>query len=168
MDGSSLVELENASVIYKRRLSFFRTESFPALSDISFNINKGETLGIIGGNGSGKSTLLKVLAGIYQIDSGRIIRNSEHASLLSLALGFDPELSGRDNAIIGGMFLGARKKDVLASLDKIISFSELEDHIDDPLKTYSTGMYARLGFSVAIMMEAELMLIDEVLGLDKK
>jgi lipopolysaccharide transport system ATP-binding protein len=131
---------------------------------VSFTVERGETLGIIGLNGSGKSTLLKVLADIYGVDQGKVIRYCRHVSLLSLSLGFDPDLSGRDNAIIGGMLLGARKKDVLNEIDEIIAFSELEEFIDKPMKTYSTGMTARLAFSVAIRMKPDLLLIDEVLG----
>jgi lipopolysaccharide transport system ATP-binding protein len=159
-----MVEVRDVSVRYKTRKSFFRHDYFLALDRVSFTIEKGETLGVIGPNGCGKSTLLRVLANIYGVDGGKIVRHCRHISLLSLALGFDPELSGRDNAIIGGMLLGARKKDVLQELDEIIHFSELEEFIDKPLKTYSTGMTARLGFSVAIRMRTELLLIDEVLG----
>jgi len=161
---SNLMELSNVSVRYKTRLSFFRHDYFTALDDVSFTIIKGETLGIIGANGCGKSTLLRVLADIYGVDKGTVCWHCRQVSLLSLSLGFDIELSGRDNAIISGMLLGSRKRDVLAKLDEIIEFSELQDFIDKPIKTYSSGMRARLGFSVAIKMQSELLLIDEVLG----
>lgn len=161
---SDVMELSNISVRYKSRKSFFRHDYFTALDDVSFTILKGETLGVIGANGSGKSTLLTVLAGIYGVDSGKVIWHCRQASLLSLSLGFDAELSGRDNAIISGMLMGARKQDVLNKLDSIIEFSELEDFIDKPIKTYSSGMRSRLGFSVAVKMRSELLLIDEVLS----
>jgi lipopolysaccharide transport system ATP-binding protein len=161
---SNMMELSNVGVRYKSRKSFFRHEFFTALEDISFTIKKGETLGIIGTNGCGKSTLLKVLANIYSVDSGKVTWHCRQVSLLALALGFDAELSGRDNAVISGMLLGGRKQEVLDKLDEIIEFSELEDFIDKPIKTYSNGMRARLGFSVAVKMHSELLLIDEVMG----
>ena len=161
---SNVMELHNVSVRYKTRRSFFRHDYFTALDNVSFAIRKGETLGVIGPNGCGKSTLLRVLADIYGVDDGEIKWFCRQVSLLSLSLGFDVELSGRDNAIISGMLLGSRKRDVLAKLDEIIEFSELQEYIDKPIKTYSSGMRARLGFSVAITMHSELLLIDEVLG----
>ena len=162
--NSHVMELRNVSVHYKTRRSFFRHEYFTALDGVSFNIEKGETLGIVGPNGCGKSTLLRVLADIYGIDDGEINWFCRQVSLLSLSLGFDTELPGRDNAIISGMLLGSRKRDVLAKLDEIIEFAELQKFIDKPIKTYSSGMRARLGFSVAVNMHSELLLIDEVLG----
>jgi lipopolysaccharide transport system ATP-binding protein len=159
-----VMEVRDVSVRYKTRRSFFRHSYFAALDRISFSIEKGETLGVVGRNGCGKSTLLKVLAHVYDVDGGKVVRHCRNVSLLSLSLGFDPELSGRDNAIISGMLLGARKRDVLREMDEIISFSELDEFIDKPIKTYSTGMTARLGFSVALRMQSELLLIDEVLG----
>lgn len=161
---SAVMELNNVSVRYKSRRSFFRHDYFTALNDVSFSIKKGETLGIIGTNGCGKSTLLKVLANIYGVDDGKVTWHCRQVSLLALALGFDAELSGRDNAVISGMLLGGRKKEVLDKLDEIIEFSELEEFIDKPIKTYSNGMRARLGFSVAVKLESELLLIDEVLS----
>jgi len=161
---SDVMELDGVSVRYKSRKSFFRHDYFSALEDVSFTIKKGETLGIIGTNGCGKSTLLKVLANIYGVDGGKVTWHCRQVSLLALALGFDAELSGRDNAVISGMFLGGRKKEVLEKLDEIIEFSELEEFIDKPIKTYSNGMRARLGFSVAVNMHSELLLIDEVMG----
>ena len=158
------MELRNVSVRYVSRKSFFRHDHFTALENVSFTIRRGETLGVIGTNGCGKSTLLRVLSNIYGVDDGEVIWHCRQVSLLSLSLGFDAELSGRDNALISGMLLGGRKKEVLARLDDIIEFSELDDFIDKPIKTYSSGMRARLGFSVALNMQSELLLIDEVLG----
>jgi len=111
-------------------MPFFRHDYFTALEGVSFTIKKGETLGIVGTNGSGKSTLLKVPANIYSVDSGIISWRCRQVSLLALSLGFDVELSGRDNAIISGMLLGGRKKEVLEKLDEIVEFSELEGFID--------------------------------------
>ena len=161
---SDVMSLNDVCVRYKTRRSFFRHAYFSALENISFTIKKGETLGVIGANGCGKSTLLKVLANIYDADAGEVHWHCKQVSLLSLTLGFDAELSGRDNAIISGMLLGARKKEVLDKLDEIIEFSELGEFIDKPIKTYSAGMRPRLGFSVALKMRTELLLIDEVLG----
>jgi lipopolysaccharide transport system ATP-binding protein len=161
---NEVMELSNVCLRYKSRKSFFRHDYFTALEDVSFTIKKGETLGIIGTNGCGKSTLLKVLANIFGVDSGKVTWHCSQVSLLALALGFDAELTGRDNAIISGMLLGGRKKEVLDKLEEIIEFSELENFIDKPIKTYSNGMRARLGFSVAVKMHSELLLIDEVMG----
>ena len=112
--NTSVMELCNVSVRYKTRRAFFRHDYFTALDDVSFTIHKGETLGVIGSNGCGKSTLLRVLANIYGVDDGTVHWHCKQVSLLSLSLGFDVELSGRDNAIISGMLLGGRKKDVVA------------------------------------------------------
>ena len=160
----NIMELSNVSVRYKTRMAFFRHDYFTALDGVSFNIKRGETLGVIGTNGCGKSTLLRVLADIYGVDDGTVSWYCKQVSLLSLSLGFDTELSGRDNAVISGMLLGSRKRDILAKLDEIIEFAELQEFIDKPIKTYSSGMRARLGFSVALKMKSELLLIDEVLG----
>lgn len=160
----SILRLEQVGLTYRVRRSFFRHAYFEVLRDVNFDVLKGETLGIIGKNGCGKSTLLKILSGIFSPDRGTVVRNCQNVSLLSLNLAFDPELSGRSNAIIAGMFMGAHKQEVLARIDEIIAFSELEDYIEEPVKTYSSGMRARLGFSVALTMRAELILIDEVLG----
>lgn len=162
--ATAIMTLKDVSVFYRSRKSFFRHDIFTALDRVSFTIEKGETLGVIGANGSGKSTLLKVLANIYGVDDGEVAWHCDQVSLLSLALGFDTELSGKENAIISGMLLGSRKKEVLSKLDEIIDFSELKRFIEKPIKTYSSGMRARLAFSVAVKMKSELLLIDEVLG----
>ncbi|MGR9098977.1 MAG: ABC transporter ATP-binding protein [Gammaproteobacteria bacterium] len=159
-----LLSLENVSVDYRLRHALFRHSYFTALKNVSFELFRGETLGIIGRNGSGKSTLLRVLSGIYKPAEGRVVNYGASVSLLSLQLGFDPELSGRNNAIFSGMLLGHRKKEIKAILDEIIAFSELGDFIDQPIKTYSDGMRLRLGFSVAVTVRPDVMLIDEVLG----
>lgn len=159
-----VISLEKVSVKYRQRHSLFRHSYFNALRDISFSVKKGETLGVIGRNGCGKSTLLKVLANIYQPDEGKVNTKGYKASLLTLSAGFDQNLTGKDNAIISAMMLGHTKQSVLAKLDEIIEYSELGDFIHEPVKTYSSGMKARLGFSVAIQMKADILLIDEVLG----
>jgi len=156
--------LENVNFKYSSRNTFFRRAHHQVLYDVSFSLYAGETLGVIGGNGSGKSSLLKVLSGIYQCDSGEIIRNYKKASLLALGIGFDIELTGRENILLSGILLGARRSEVESKLGEIIEFSELDEAMDEPLKTYSSGMRARLGFSIAISLESDLMLIDEVLS----
>jgi lipopolysaccharide transport system ATP-binding protein len=161
---NALISLKSIGVRYRKRRSFFRHEYFEALKDISFEVYSGETLGIIGRNGAGKSTLLRILAGIYKPDKGFINRNTQKVSLLSLQLGFDPELSGRDNAIFSGMLLGFPRKVVENNLKNISEFSELGDFFDESVKTYSAGMRARLGFSVAHFLTPDVLLIDEVLG----
>ena len=161
---ADVMELRNVSVRYKSRRTFFHHDYFTALDDVSFTIKRGETLGVIGMNGCGKSTLLSVLANIYGVDGGKVTWHCGQVSLLSLSLGFDTGLSGRDNALISGMLLGGRRKEVLDRLDSIIEFSELKNFIDQPIKTYSSGMRARLAFSVALEINAELLLIDKVLS----
>ncbi|MCF7977041.1 MAG: ABC transporter ATP-binding protein [Chromatiaceae bacterium] len=159
-----VLTLTNVSLDYRTRESFFRHRYRRALDDLSFDVLRGETLGVIGGNGSGKSTLLRVLAGIYRPNGGEIARRCDRIMLLSLALGFDPELSARENALLSGVLLGGARRAVSEKLDEILAFAELEERANDPLKTYSSGMRARLGFSVALTMKADLLLIDEVLG----
>lgn len=159
-----VVTARSVGVTYRRRTGFLRRDWFVALRDVSFDLKHGESLGVIGGNGAGKSTLLKVLCGIIRPDKGEIVNRGYSAALLSLQLGFDPNLSGRDNAIVSGLLLGFRRKQVEQRMDEIIDFSELGAFIDYPLHTYSAGMRARLGFSVAFHMEPDILLIDEVLG----
>lgn len=161
---SNIITAENISLGYRKGFSFRNDNIHWALKDVSFTLEKGETLGIVGSNGSGKSTLLKVLAGIYQPDNGSIKFGCDSITLLSLALGFDNELSGRDNIVIAGMLMGHSRDEIQNLMNEIISFSGLTDSIDDPLKTYSSGMRARLGFSIAINARAELLLIDEILS----
>jgi lipopolysaccharide transport system ATP-binding protein len=139
-------------------------EKYQALKSINFEVLPGETLGVIGSNGSGKSTLLKILASIYQPDEGEIIFNARKISLLSLALGFDPRLSGLDNAVFSSMLLGATLKEAKEKVPGIVEFSELGESASHPVRTYSSGMRARLGFSVALNMQADVLLIDEALA----
>jgi lipopolysaccharide transport system ATP-binding protein len=158
------IRLTGATVRYRQRHSFFRHSYHEALKSLDLDVNRGETLGVIGRNGCGKSTLLKLLAGIYSPDEGSVEPFGNRVSLLTLSAGFDPELSGYENAVLSGMLLGNSKSSVLALLDDIFEYSELENAIYQPLKTYSSGMRARLGFAVAIIVETDVLLIDEVLG----
>lgn len=139
-------------------------EEFKALDDISFEVKKGEFFGIIGRNGSGKSTLLKILAGIYQTNSGKIAINGLISPFLELGIGFNPELSGRDNIYLNATILGLSQKQINEKFNSIVAFSELERFIDQKLKNYSSGMSVRLSFSVAIHANRDILLMDEVLA----
>lgn len=162
--STPIVTLADVSLRYRIRKSFFRHEYYDALQSINCNLFKGETLGILGRNGSGKSTLLKLIAGIFLPDGGRIETNGASVSLLSLAVGFDPELPGQDNIIISAMLLGASKSEAYESVAEITEFSELDEFIGEPVKTYSSGMRMRLGFAIAMAVKPDVLLIDEVLG----
>lgn len=141
-------------------------ETFHALKDINFDVKKGEFFGIVGRNGSGKSTLLKILAGIYVPDKGKSVVNinGKLSPFLELGVGFNAELTGRENIFLGGTILGLTKKQIAERYDKIVAFSELEEFIDMKLKNYSSGMQVRLAFSLAINVEADILLMDEVLA----
>lgn len=139
-------------------------EEFKALDDVSFEVKKGEFFGIIGRNGSGKSTLLKILAGIYQPDKGRVQVNGMISPFLELGIGFNPELSGRDNVYLNATVLGMTRKQIDEKFDDIVRFSELERFIDQKLKNYSSGMQVRLAFAVSIHANRDILLMDEVLA----
>lgn len=139
-------------------------EEFRALQDVSFEVEAGEFYGIIGRNGSGKSTMLKILAGIYQPTSGQVRVNGQLSPFIELGVGFNPELTARDNVYLNGAILGLSRQEVAAAFDEIIGFAELEQFVDQKLKNYSSGMLVRLAFSVAIRAHAEILLIDEVLA----
>jgi ABC-type polysaccharide/polyol phosphate transport system ATPase subunit len=139
-------------------------ETFPALSDVSFAVPKGSTFGVIGRNGSGKSTALKVVAGITKPTSGTVRVEGRVSALIELGAGFHPEISGRENVFINGIMLGLSKRDIEARFDEIVDFAELREFIDAPVKTYSSGMYMRLGFAVAIHVDPDVLLVDEVLA----
>ena len=139
-------------------------ETFTALNDVSLTVPKGQTLGVIGRNGSGKSTLLKLVAGISKPSSGTVKVSGRISALIELGAGFHPEISGRENVFINGIMLGLTKREVAERFDEIVEFAELKDFIDAPVKTYSSGMYMRLGFAVAIHVDPEVLLVDEVLA----
>jgi lipopolysaccharide transport system ATP-binding protein len=164
MSGEKIIELQNIGVSYTRRRGFMRSSSFWALHDVSFDLRHGETLGVIGHNGAGKSTLLRVLAGILAPDKGQVIRGKERISLLSLQLGFAPYLSGRQNAILSGILLGLSRREMEERMDEIIRFAGLEEFIDEPVRAYSSGMRARLGFTIAFQADPDVLLVDELLG----
>lgn len=158
------ISVENVGIAYRRKTGFFRQEKFWAVDDVSFNVYHGETLGVVGRNGVGKSSLLRVLAGIVNPDKGRVINYGVTASLLSLQVGFVNHLTGRENAILSGMMLGLSKSEVLNRIDDIREYSDIGDFFDQPVNSYSSGMRARLGFSVAIYVNPDVILLDEVLG----
>jgi ABC-type polysaccharide/polyol phosphate transport system ATPase subunit len=136
----------------------------PALTGVSFDVGAGETVGVVGANGSGKSTLLKLLAGVLRPTSGTIAVRGRLAALLELGAGFHPEISGRDNVLINGLLLGLTKREIASRFGEIVRFAELEEFIDAPVKTYSSGMAVRLGFSIAAHCDPDVLLVDEVLA----
>ncbi|MEP6800560.1 MAG: ATP-binding cassette domain-containing protein, partial [Acidobacteriota bacterium] len=136
----------------------------PALTDVSFEVAPGETVGIVGPNGSGKSTLLKLLAGIVRPTRGEVEIRGRLAALLELGAGFHPELSGRENVEVAGLLLGLSKAEIARRFDDIVRFAELEEFLDAPLRTYSSGMAVRLGFSIAAHSDPDVLLVDEVLA----
>jgi ABC-type polysaccharide/polyol phosphate transport system ATPase subunit len=139
-------------------------EEFWALQDVSFTVEQGETLGLIGPNGAGKSTALKLISRIIEPTSGQIEVNGQVGALLELGAGFHPDLTGRENIYLNGSILGLSRAQIRRKLDAIIAFAELERFIDVPVKHYSSGMYVRLGFSVAVHTDPEVLLVDEVLA----
>jgi ABC-type polysaccharide/polyol phosphate transport system ATPase subunit len=141
-----------------------RSGEFWAVHDVSFQVNQGETLGIIGANGSGKSTVLKMLNGIYLPDAGEVRMRGRVGALIELGAGFHPMLTGRENVYINGAILGMTGKQIDGKMDRIVEFSDIGDFIDSPVRHYSSGMYVRLGFSIAVHCEPEILLVDEVLA----
>jgi ABC-type polysaccharide/polyol phosphate transport system ATPase subunit len=140
------------------------SETFPALTDVSFSVPKGSTYGVMGRNGSGKSTALKLVAGITKPTSGNVRVEGRISALIELGAGFHPEISGRENVFINGIMLGLTKREIQQRFDEIVDFAELREFIDAPVKTYSSGMYMRLGFAVAINVNPDVLLVDEVLA----
>jgi len=139
-------------------------ELVTALDDVTLSVEKGQTYGVIGENGSGKSTLLKLVAGIAKPTQGEVRTQGKISALIELGAGFHPEITGRENIFINGIMLGLSRKEISAKFDEIVAFAELEEFIDAPVKTYSSGMYMRLGFAIAINVNPEILLIDEVLA----
>ena len=141
-----------------------RMDTFEAIHPMSFETHEGDVVGIIGKNGSGKSTLLRAVSGIFSPDSGEIETYGNTVSLMALGVGFRPDLSGRENIFLSGLLLGFRESQIRERLDEIIEFSELGDFIDMPVRTYSSGMFSKLAFSISAIMEPDILLIDEVNG----
>lgn len=139
-------------------------EYIEALKDVTVSVPQGTVLGIIGINGSGKSTLLRILADVYRPDSGTFSIRGRVSALLSLGIGFHPDLTGRENVMIGGLSLGLTRAEIKEAFDDIVEFAELRDYIEEPVRTYSSGMYARLAFSIAVHVNPDVLLLDEVLA----
>ena len=180
MNNNTVFELQNISVEFEKhslnqrslreaigsRLKGRRLEKTKALNNISLTIKKGEHIGIIGRNGAGKSTLLKVLTKVIFPTNGKIIRDETEfiIPLLELGIGFQPDLSGRENCYLAGVLMGYSKKEISDKMNDIIAFSELEEFIDEPVKNYSSGMYARLAFAIATDINPQVLIVDEVFG----
>lgn len=169
------LEVHNVKLSYHSRQSYsiknsllqFRKsecKEIPALRGVTFDVAKGEVLGVVGRNGSGKSTLLQTLAGVFNPDAGTIDRKNNSISLLSLGSGFQIELTGRENIMLNGLLLGFSRAQMTKKMDEIIDFSELREFIDMPVRTYSSGMNSKLAFSITAIMETDIILIDEVLA----
>jgi ABC-2 type transport system ATP-binding protein len=173
---STIVSVENVSrefrKYYQKTFKEFLTDRhaknfnkvFWALNDVSFEVKDGSTLGLLGRNGSGKSTLLKIISGVLTPSNGQVTRPVATAALLELGAGFQPDMTGRENIYLNSSILGRSKKDTENVIDDIIDFSGISEFIDTPVKFFSSGMYARLGFSIAIHTDPELLLVDEVLA----
>ncbi len=177
-ETKAIIKVENVSKVFKlphEKLSTVKQhfvnifnpksyEKFRALDDVSFEIKKGEFFGLIGANGSGKSTLLKILAGIYQPTSGKVTINGSLSPFIELGVGFNPELTARENIYLNAAILGMSRKQTDSKFDEIVKFSELENFLDQKLKNFSSGMQVRLAFSIAIQNDPEILLVDEVLA----
>ncbi|MFC1688832.1 ABC transporter ATP-binding protein [Pseudomonadota bacterium] len=162
--GDLLIQARSVAVVYNRCRSFFRSDPFEALKDVSLDIYAGESLGVIGRNGVGKTTLLRVLAKIIMPDRGSVTNYGASTAMLSLQAGFDIHASGRTNILLSALLLGFTEEEIRERMDEIIEYSELGDFIDQPIVGYSAGMRARLGFSVCYYMQPDVLLIDEALG----
>lgn len=168
------VDVKNVSIQYRIlnnvsiRKSFFkkkqRDEVFEAVKNVSFSVEEGGILGIIGKNGSGKSTLLRSIAGVFSPNSGIIDLHGHSVSLMALGVGFKDNLSGRENIVLSGMLLGFSEKEIEKKAEEIIQFAEIGDFIDRPVRTYSSGMHSKLAFAITAMLETDIMLVDEVLS----
>lgn len=171
-----VIKLSHVGKRYRKRVSkifdykdkFLRRESggkeYWSLKDISLNVRQGDTLAILGGNGSGKSTLLKIILGVTAPTTGTVEVKGKIGGLIELGAGFHKEMTGRENIYINGVVLGLKEKEIDALMDDIIAYSELEEYIDSPIKQYSSGMKVRLGFSIAIHVQSDIILLDEVLA----
>lgn len=139
-------------------------EEVVALNHVSFSVNRGEAFGVIGRNGAGKSTLLRCIAGTLRPNGGKAVVHGKTSTLLQLGVGFIPELTGRRNVYLGGLAAGMRRREIDERFDEIVEYAELEDAIDRPMKTYSSGMFSRLAFSVAMNLDPDVLLLDEILA----
>lgn len=167
------IEIKDLSIRYKglQKFSLRRAQrlekkntGFPALRGVSFSVERGKIVGIIGRNGGGKSTLLRAIAGIFSPDTGEVNTFGNTVSLLAIGVGFQGNLSGRENIFLSGLLLGFSKQHIRSKMQEIMRFAELGSFIDKPVNTYSSGMYSKLAFSITAVMEADIMLIDEVLS----
>lgn len=178
-NSNPIIELQNVSVRYRlpsERIGTFKEYAirtlqrkvkilnFWALNDINLSVNQGEVFGLIGNNGAGKSTMLKVISKVLKPSKGRVVVYGKIAPLLELGAGFHPELSGRENIFLNGALLGYSREEMQAVFDEIVEFSELGQFIESPIRTYSSGMYARLGFAVATAHIPEILILDEILS----
>ncbi len=178
MDGltqQDAITVENLYIEYKSMKAFsiqknlFRfwkqkNDSFQAVKGVSFSVREGEIIGIIGRNGSGKSTMLKAIAGVFCPDKGKIDLHGHSVSLLSLGVGFQVEMTGRENIMLSGMLMGFPEEFVREKIPEIVEFADLGEFIDYPVKTYSSGMFSKLGFAITVVLETDIFLIDEVLS----
>lgn len=175
MEREIAIDVKDLCISYKCLKSFSikksllqmkktKTDVHEAVKNVSFSVPKGEILGIVGKNGSGKSTMLRAIAGIFSPDSGVIDLHGNSVSLLSIGVGFQKKLTGRENILLSGMLLGFSEEHVRSKMDEIITFANLGKFIDMPVKTYSSGMHSKLAFSITAILEADIMLIDEVLS----
>lgn len=173
----TLIHVDNVSKQFRRHIArklireqvrdLFRRDPqqhFYALRSVSFSVSEGESVAIIGGNGAGKSTLLSIIAGLCKPDSGSVVINGRVAPLLELGSGFHPDLTGAENVLVNAALLGFTKREAMAKLSELVDFSEVGDFINEPIRTYSTGMVMRLAFSVAVHVDPAILIVDEVLG----
>jgi len=160
-----VIRIRHVGIAYRRSVKPWATDVYWALKDVSFDVHQGETLGVLGRNGAGKSTLLRMLARIIEPDRGQVeFSEGFRATLLSLQVGFSGQLTGRQNIVMSGMLLGVERKVMSQKMDDIVAYSGLDTFIDQPVRTYSSGMRARLGFAVTFFSDPDVILIDEVLG----
>lgn len=175
MERENAIDVKDLHISYKCLKSFSikksllhlkktKSEVYEAVRGVSFSVPKGEILGIVGKNGSGKSTMLRAIAGIFSPDQGSIDLHGNSVQLLSIGVGFQKKLTGRENILLSGMLLGFSEEQVRAKMDEIIEFANLGKFIDMPVKTYSSGMHSKLAFSITAILESDIMLIDEVLS----
>lgn len=162
MASESLTNLKEYFIKMARHELFF--EEFKALKNVSFDIYRGEVVGLVGTNGSGKSTMLKVIAGVLEPSEGQVVVHGNIAPLIELGAGFDPELTARENIYLNGALLGYTKEFIDSSFDEIVDFAELSDFVDMPLKNFSSGMVARIAFAIATITEPDILIVDETLS----